>query len=210
MHRFINARRRILQPMLDSSCSETPKTKKKPAQNRPVQRFWPDSLASGVAQATPSELAMSEGMSLQMCKDGDKEPAQLLPAVSPCRAVYPSTGALSWHLRLKADKRTHGVKTVATKPSDLSLMPSRETNSCKFSSDPHTMPTFHYTPTHTKQQEDASTDGCSGSAVVGSAGVCIAHENGYRSRGVLSKALSCLSNFVFLSSHHCTQQRRSC
>lgn len=58
---FINARRRILQPMLDSSCSETPKTKKKPAQNRPVQRFWPDSLASGVAQATPSELAMSEG-----------------------------------------------------------------------------------------------------------------------------------------------------
>ncbi|XP_052600480.1 homeobox protein PKNOX1 isoform X3 [Peromyscus californicus insignis] len=58
---FINARRRILQPMLDSSCSETPKTKKKPAQNRPVQRFWPDSLASGVTQATPSELAMSEG-----------------------------------------------------------------------------------------------------------------------------------------------------
>ncbi|MEJ1288073.1 Pbx/knotted 1 homeobox [Cricetulus griseus] len=58
---FINARRRILQPMLDSSCSETPKTKKKPAQNRPVQRFWPDSLASGVAQATSSELAMSEG-----------------------------------------------------------------------------------------------------------------------------------------------------
>nr|XP_048307256.1 homeobox protein PKNOX1 isoform X4 [Myodes glareolus] len=58
---FINARRRILQPMLDSSCSETPKTKKKPAQNRPVQRFWPDSLASGVAQAAPSELAMSEG-----------------------------------------------------------------------------------------------------------------------------------------------------
>ncbi|XP_049994023.1 homeobox protein PKNOX1 isoform X3 [Alexandromys fortis] len=58
---FINARRRILQPMLDSSCSETPKTKKKPAQNRPVQRFWPDSLASGVAQSAPGELAMSEG-----------------------------------------------------------------------------------------------------------------------------------------------------
>ncbi|XP_019064907.1 homeobox protein PKNOX1 isoform X2 [Fukomys damarensis] len=58
---FINARRRILQPMLDSSCSETPKTKKKTAQNRPVQRFWPDSIASGVAQAPPSELAMSEG-----------------------------------------------------------------------------------------------------------------------------------------------------
>lgn len=62
MLRFINARRRILQPMLDSSCSETPKTKKKTAQNRPVQRFWPDSIASGVTQPPPSELAMSEGM----------------------------------------------------------------------------------------------------------------------------------------------------
>lgn len=59
--RFINARRRILQPMLDSSCSETPKTKKKTAQNRPVQRFWPDSIASGAAQPPPGELAMSEG-----------------------------------------------------------------------------------------------------------------------------------------------------
>ncbi|XP_074070002.1 homeobox protein PKNOX1 isoform X4 [Macrotis lagotis] len=58
---FINARRRILQPMLDSSCSETPKTKKKTAQNRPVQRFWPDSIASGVAQQPPNELTMSEG-----------------------------------------------------------------------------------------------------------------------------------------------------
>uniref|UniRef100_A0A6I8P911 PBX/knotted 1 homeobox 1 n=1 Tax=Ornithorhynchus anatinus TaxID=9258 RepID=A0A6I8P911_ORNAN len=58
---FINARRRILQPMLDSSCSETPKTKKKTSQNRPVQRFWPDSIASGVAQQPPNELAMSEG-----------------------------------------------------------------------------------------------------------------------------------------------------
>ena len=47
--------------MLDSSCSETPKTKKKTAQNRPVQRFWPDSIASGAAQPPPSELAMSEG-----------------------------------------------------------------------------------------------------------------------------------------------------
>ncbi|XP_054829657.1 homeobox protein PKNOX1 isoform X5 [Eublepharis macularius] len=58
---FINARRRILQPMLDSSCSETPKTKKKTAQNRPVQRFWPDSIASGVTQHQSNELAMSDG-----------------------------------------------------------------------------------------------------------------------------------------------------
>ncbi|KAF3842678.1 hypothetical protein F7725_001527 [Dissostichus mawsoni] len=44
---FINARRRILQPMLDASSSETPKAKKKTPQNRPLQRFWPDSIATG-------------------------------------------------------------------------------------------------------------------------------------------------------------------
>lgn len=48
--------------MLDSSCSETPKTKKKTAQSRPVQRFWPDSIASGATQPPPGDLAMSEGM----------------------------------------------------------------------------------------------------------------------------------------------------
>ncbi|XP_043928170.1 homeobox protein PKNOX1 isoform X2 [Protopterus annectens] len=58
---FINARRRILQPMLDSSCSETPKAKKKTVQNRPVQRFWPDSIASGVPQHQANEITMAEG-----------------------------------------------------------------------------------------------------------------------------------------------------
>nr|XP_033798631.1 homeobox protein PKNOX1 isoform X1 [Geotrypetes seraphini]XP_033798632.1 homeobox protein PKNOX1 isoform X1 [Geotrypetes seraphini] len=58
---FINARRRILQPMLDSSCAETPKTKKKTSQNRPVQRFWPDSIASGAVQQQPNEITVSEG-----------------------------------------------------------------------------------------------------------------------------------------------------
>ncbi|MGH0129607.1 UNVERIFIED_CONTAM: hypothetical protein FKN15_038960 [Acipenser sinensis] len=47
--------------MLDASCSETPKTKKKTAQNRPLQRFWPDSIASGVNQQHSSEITMSEG-----------------------------------------------------------------------------------------------------------------------------------------------------
>lgn len=120
IHRFINARRRILQPMLDSSCSETPKTKKKPAQNRPVQRFWPDSLASGVAQTTPSELAMSEGMSLQVVTGGNNGPGQLLSAVSPCRAV-PEYRPLSLHPRFKAGKMAHWEKALATKPDDLTF-----------------------------------------------------------------------------------------
>ncbi|TSL54360.1 Homeobox protein PKNOX1 [Bagarius yarrelli] len=47
---FINARRRILQPMLDASATESPKTKKKTPQTRPLQRFWPDSITSSVSQ----------------------------------------------------------------------------------------------------------------------------------------------------------------
>lgn len=33
--------------MLDASASEAPKSKKKTPQNRPLQRFWPDSIAAG-------------------------------------------------------------------------------------------------------------------------------------------------------------------
>lgn len=33
--------------MLDASSSEAPKSKKKTPQNRPLQRFWPDSIAAG-------------------------------------------------------------------------------------------------------------------------------------------------------------------
>ncbi|TRY94105.1 hypothetical protein DNTS_033698 [Danionella cerebrum] len=42
---FINARRRILQPMLDASNPDpAPKAKKMKSQHRPTQRFWPDSI----------------------------------------------------------------------------------------------------------------------------------------------------------------------
>lgn len=33
--------------MLDASAAETPKAKKKTPPNRPLQRFWPDSIAAG-------------------------------------------------------------------------------------------------------------------------------------------------------------------
>uniref|UniRef100_A0A8C1VFU1 Pbx/knotted 1 homeobox 1.2 n=1 Tax=Cyprinus carpio TaxID=7962 RepID=A0A8C1VFU1_CYPCA len=55
---FINARRRILQPMLDASSSDTPKSKKKTPQTRPLQRFWPNSLASSVSQ---QQVTMEDG-----------------------------------------------------------------------------------------------------------------------------------------------------
>ncbi|XP_031568875.1 homeobox protein PKNOX2-like isoform X2 [Actinia tenebrosa] len=41
---FINARRRILQPMLDAGNPDAHKAKKSKIQSRPAQRFWPESL----------------------------------------------------------------------------------------------------------------------------------------------------------------------
>ncbi|KAK3107226.1 hypothetical protein FSP39_009807 [Pinctada imbricata] len=43
---FINARRRILQPMLDATNPEPTKKVKSKPQNRPLQRFWPESIAN--------------------------------------------------------------------------------------------------------------------------------------------------------------------
>ncbi|XP_054878343.1 homeobox protein PKNOX1-like [Poeciliopsis prolifica] len=61
---FINARRRILQPMLDASSSETTKAKKKTPQNRPLQRFWPDSIAAG--GGTHQQVTMPDGTMVTM------------------------------------------------------------------------------------------------------------------------------------------------
>ncbi|XP_064832154.1 homeobox protein PKNOX1-like isoform X4 [Oncorhynchus masou masou] len=63
---FINARRRILQPMLDASSSETAKTKK-PLPNRPLQRFWPDSIATGMTQ---QQVQMADGTMVTMSVEG--------------------------------------------------------------------------------------------------------------------------------------------
>ncbi|XP_052005010.1 homeobox protein PKNOX1.1 [Xyrauchen texanus] len=55
---FINARRRILQPMMDASTTETPKTKKKTPPSRPLHRFWSDTVASS---GTQEQLTMQGG-----------------------------------------------------------------------------------------------------------------------------------------------------
>ncbi|XP_065149072.1 homeobox protein PKNOX1.1 [Paramisgurnus dabryanus] len=66
---FINARRRILQPMLDASSSETTKAKKKTAPSRPLHRFWSDSI---VSPGTQQELTMPDGsmVTVGMSVDG--------------------------------------------------------------------------------------------------------------------------------------------
>ncbi|XP_069115100.1 homeobox protein PKNOX1-like [Argopecten irradians] len=57
---FINARRRILQPMLDASNPEQGKAKKPKTQHRPVQqRFWPDSIAN-IQPQFPTSQAKEE------------------------------------------------------------------------------------------------------------------------------------------------------
>ncbi|KAJ8280809.1 hypothetical protein GJAV_G00059290 [Gymnothorax javanicus] len=61
---FINARRRILQPMLDASNPDpAPKAKKMKSQHRPTQRFWPDSIMSGVTlKHDPNSAHSSDGI----------------------------------------------------------------------------------------------------------------------------------------------------
>ncbi|XP_062590031.1 homeobox protein PKNOX2-like [Saccostrea cucullata] len=69
---FINARRRILQPMLDASNPEPTKKAKSKPQNRPLQRFWPESIANiqpqlpaGIQAAVKSEAVTSVTDSIQ-------------------------------------------------------------------------------------------------------------------------------------------------
>ncbi|XP_014005377.1 homeobox protein PKNOX1 isoform X2 [Salmo salar] len=60
---FINARRRILQPMMDSSASDTPKSRKRTPQSRPTQRFWP--MANNIASAgVGQEAAMDDDVTM--------------------------------------------------------------------------------------------------------------------------------------------------
>ncbi|KAG5268348.1 hypothetical protein AALO_G00211610 [Alosa alosa] len=65
---FINARRRILQPMLEASNPDpAPKTKRMKS-HRPTQRFWPlatgsSTVATGQATSTPEGTGTGEGVS---------------------------------------------------------------------------------------------------------------------------------------------------
>nr|XP_014333280.1 PREDICTED: homeobox protein PKNOX2 isoform X4 [Bos mutus] len=64
---FINARRRILQPMLDASNPDpAPKAKKIKSQHRPTQRFWPNSIAAGVLQQQGGAPAPDPGLLLAL------------------------------------------------------------------------------------------------------------------------------------------------
>ncbi|KAM8795619.1 homeobox protein PKNOX2 [Eudromia elegans] len=64
---FINARRRILQPMLDASNPDpAPKAKKIKSQHRPTQRFWPNSIAAGVLQQQGGNSGTNPDGSLAM------------------------------------------------------------------------------------------------------------------------------------------------
>lgn len=72
VNRFINARRRILQPMLDASNPEGPKAKKSKIQSRPAQRFWPENLVPSqlatvpIAPAPVTVQAVMQGGAVQM------------------------------------------------------------------------------------------------------------------------------------------------
>uniref|UniRef100_A0A8C6LAL7 Pbx/knotted 1 homeobox 2 n=1 Tax=Nothobranchius furzeri TaxID=105023 RepID=A0A8C6LAL7_NOTFU len=71
---FINARRRILQPMLDASNPDpTPKAKKIKSQHRPTQRFWPDSIVAGVLQKHLSQTGNTQNTECRISAGGQIE-----------------------------------------------------------------------------------------------------------------------------------------
>ncbi|XP_015927310.1 homeobox protein PKNOX1 [Parasteatoda tepidariorum] len=73
---FINARRRILQPMLDASNPESNhKSKKSKTQsNRPVQRFWPENIASIQPQVqNPDSEGSPSDENNQLTNPGDPQ-----------------------------------------------------------------------------------------------------------------------------------------
>ncbi|NXJ57118.1 PKNX2 protein, partial [Spizaetus tyrannus] len=85
---FINARRRILQPMLDASNPDpAPKAKKIKSQHRPTQRFWPNSIAAGVLQqqggnsgTNPDDKEKMKGeqvMKMKRSKEDEEKQAML-------------------------------------------------------------------------------------------------------------------------------------
>lgn len=86
--RFINARRRILQPMLDSGGADTNRVKKSKPITRPQQRFWPEAIANITPQlpahlqqpvkaSTPSNTSSVSSLSLAQSSMNDVMAAAL-------------------------------------------------------------------------------------------------------------------------------------
>ena len=85
-YRFINARRRILQPMLDASNPEGPKAKKSKIQSRPAQRFWPENLVPSQFNTIPIAPAP---VTVQAVMQGAVQMQQVPPGTAV--AVAPGT-----------------------------------------------------------------------------------------------------------------------
>ena len=73
---FINARRRILQPMLESSNPENavkPKKCNKPNQARLAQRFWPESLVQTIQSGTSSTMQFPQQQTVHIISSDLKD-----------------------------------------------------------------------------------------------------------------------------------------
>lgn len=72
--RFINGRRRILQPMLDSSStSDASKAKKNKGTSRSAQRFWPENIAKlnpTAATTTTEDSSSQHSAASDVCNHG--------------------------------------------------------------------------------------------------------------------------------------------
>ncbi|XP_064651451.1 homeobox protein PKNOX1-like [Lineus longissimus] len=84
---FINARRRILQPMLDASNPDQTKVKKTKPQNRPVQRFWPENIANIQPKTTSAQQEAAKG--------GQVQQAQILPLTQGQQIIIPASAIVT-------------------------------------------------------------------------------------------------------------------
>jgi hypothetical protein len=69
--------------MLDASNPDQTKVKKNKPQNRPVQRFWPESIANIQPKSTPGQQGAP--------KEGQIQTAQILPLSHGQQIIIPAS-----------------------------------------------------------------------------------------------------------------------
>lgn len=137
---FINARRRILQPMLDASNPEGPKAKKSKIQSRPAQRFWPENLVPSqfstipIAPAPVTVQAVMQGVQMQTVPHGTAvavAPGATLPTTITIPNVQGAT-VIPGTVTLQQQTGTPTTMVVVTLPpsaSHISTVTASESSS---------------------------------------------------------------------------------
>ena len=110
LSRFINARRRILQPMLDASNSELVIKSRRPKaiQSRSAQRFWPESLVQTIQGS--SNTIHFPAQTIHVISADLKDSLHPIPVGSTTHTLSSPTGVRI----LSVESRSSKLATLAT------------------------------------------------------------------------------------------------